>query len=193
MRANTDKKQGKMSRRFGTFSFRTAAFARRVFLTRCKLTREPGCIGKIMTLATTCNSRFAGSIPRLTGIFTGKTHKNNSSTPTSGSHNSLVRTLIHVNFIPLESRRRELSDDMLHDPFLAPEGLQNCPKKSGQKRVRTRKSRKIQWGLAWRIRTPRGIRTGPCRAARDGPARGVHALLGSLSVRIGVDKGFWGL
>jgi hypothetical protein len=99
------------------FSSRTAAFARRVFPTRCKLTREPGCVGKITTPATTCNSRFAGSIPRLTGIFAGKTHKNSSGTPTSGSHNSLVRTPIHAKFIPLESRRREISDDMLHDPF----------------------------------------------------------------------------
>ena len=99
------------------FSSRTAAFARRVFPTRCKLTCEPGCIGKITTPATTYNSRFAGSIPRLTRIFTGKTHKNSSGTPTSGSHNSLVQTPIHVNFIPLESRCRGLSDDMLHDPF----------------------------------------------------------------------------
>ena len=99
------------------FSSRTAAFARRVFPTHCKLTREPGCVGKITTPATTCNSWFAGSIPRLTGIFTGKTHKNSSGTPTSGSHNSLVRTPIHTKFIPLESRRRELSEDMLYDPF----------------------------------------------------------------------------
>ena len=116
-RANTDKKQGKMGRRFDAFFFRTAAFARRVFPTRCKLTRKPGCVGKIMTPATTCNSRFADSIPHSTGIFTGKTHKNSSGTPTSGSHNSLVRTPIRVNFIPLESRRRDISNDMLHDPF----------------------------------------------------------------------------
>uniref|UniRef100_A0A2N9HE27 Uncharacterized protein n=1 Tax=Fagus sylvatica TaxID=28930 RepID=A0A2N9HE27_FAGSY len=87
------------------------------FLTRYKLIREPGCVGKIMTPATTWNSRFADSIPRLTGIFAGKTHKNSSGTPTSGSHNSLVRTPIRVNFILLERGRRELSDDMLHDPF----------------------------------------------------------------------------
>ena len=99
------------------FSSRTTAFARRVFPTHCKLTHEPRCIGNIMTPAMTCNSRFAGSIPRLTGIFAGKTHKNSSGTPTSGSHNSLVRTPICTNFIPLESRRRELSDDMMHDPF----------------------------------------------------------------------------
>ena len=99
------------------FSSRTATFARRVFLTRCKLTREPGCVGKIMTPAMTCNSRFAGSIPRLTGVFVGKTHKNSSGTPTSGSHNSLVQTPIHIKFIPLESRHRELSEDMLNDPF----------------------------------------------------------------------------
>uniref|UniRef100_A0A2N9FZN3 Uncharacterized protein n=1 Tax=Fagus sylvatica TaxID=28930 RepID=A0A2N9FZN3_FAGSY len=73
------------------FSSRTAAFARRVFPTRNKLIREPGCVGKITTPATTWNSRFAESIPRLTGIFTGKTHENSSGTPTSESHNSLVR------------------------------------------------------------------------------------------------------
>uniref|UniRef100_A0A2N9GUL2 Uncharacterized protein n=1 Tax=Fagus sylvatica TaxID=28930 RepID=A0A2N9GUL2_FAGSY len=54
------------------FFSRTAAFARRVFPARNKLIREPGCVGKIMTPATTWNSRFADSIPRLTGIFTGK-------------------------------------------------------------------------------------------------------------------------
>ena len=91
------------------FSSRIAAFARSVFPTRC--------IGKITTLAMTCNSRFAGSIPRLTGVFAGKTHKNNSGTPTSRSHNSVVRTPIRENFIPLESRRQGLSEDMMHDPF----------------------------------------------------------------------------
>jgi hypothetical protein len=41
-RANTDKKWGKMDRKFGAFFSRTTAFARRVFPTRCKLTRELG-------------------------------------------------------------------------------------------------------------------------------------------------------
>ena len=81
------------------FFFRAAAFARRVFPTRNKLIFEPGCVGKITTPATTWNSRFADSIPRLTGIFIGKVHKNSSDTPTSGSHNSLIRTPIHANFI----------------------------------------------------------------------------------------------
>jgi hypothetical protein len=116
-RANTNKKQGKVSRRFDSFFSRTAAFAHRVFPTRCKLTREARCVGKMMTPATTCNSWFTGGFPRLAGIFAGKIHKNSSGTPTSGSHNSLVRTPIRRNFILLESRRRELSEDMLHDPF----------------------------------------------------------------------------
>uniref|UniRef100_A0A2N9I5F5 Uncharacterized protein n=1 Tax=Fagus sylvatica TaxID=28930 RepID=A0A2N9I5F5_FAGSY len=51
------------------FFSRTAAFARRVFPARNKLIREPGCVGKIMTPATSWNSRFADSIPRLTGIL----------------------------------------------------------------------------------------------------------------------------
>uniref|UniRef100_A0A2N9GW06 Uncharacterized protein n=1 Tax=Fagus sylvatica TaxID=28930 RepID=A0A2N9GW06_FAGSY len=57
------------------FFSRTAAFARRVFPARNKLIREPGCVGKMTTPATTWNSRFAGSIPRLTGIFAGKVHE----------------------------------------------------------------------------------------------------------------------
>ena len=77
-RANTDKKQGKMSRRFDAFFSRTTAFARRVFPNRCRLTREPKCIGNMTTLATTCNSRFANGFPRLTVIFAGKTRKNSS-------------------------------------------------------------------------------------------------------------------
>uniref|UniRef100_A0A2N9EI76 Uncharacterized protein n=1 Tax=Fagus sylvatica TaxID=28930 RepID=A0A2N9EI76_FAGSY len=99
------------------FFSRTAAFARRVFPARNKLIREPGCVGKIMTPATSWNSRFAESIPRLIGIFIGRVHENSSDTPTSGSHNSLVRTPIRANFISLERGRRELSDDMPHDPF----------------------------------------------------------------------------
>uniref|UniRef100_A0A2N9IEI5 Uncharacterized protein n=1 Tax=Fagus sylvatica TaxID=28930 RepID=A0A2N9IEI5_FAGSY len=75
-----------------------AAFARRVFPARNKLIYEPGCVGKITTPATSWNSRFAESIPRLIGIFTGKVHENSSDTPTSGSHNSLIRTPIQANF-----------------------------------------------------------------------------------------------
>ena len=135
------------------FPSRTTAFARRVFPTRNKLIREPGCIGNITTPATTWNSRFAESIPRLTGIFTGRTHENISGTPTSGSHNSLVRTSICANFIPLERGRREISGDMLHDPFRVPEDLQNCPKKSFQKRIRVRNRGRFGEVLAWRDKT----------------------------------------
>ena len=99
------------------FSSQTAAFARRVFPTRNKLIFEPGCVGKTTTPAMTWNSRFAKNISRLTGIFIGKVHKNSSDTPTSGSHNSLVRTPIRAKFIPLERGRRELPEDMMHDPF----------------------------------------------------------------------------
>ena len=99
------------------FSSPTATCERRVFPTRNKLIHEHGCVGKITTLGTTWNSRFAGSIPRLTGIFAGKTHENSSGTPTSGSHKSLVRTPICANFIPLERRHREISDDMMNGQF----------------------------------------------------------------------------
>uniref|UniRef100_A0A2N9HZY1 Uncharacterized protein n=1 Tax=Fagus sylvatica TaxID=28930 RepID=A0A2N9HZY1_FAGSY len=63
------------------FSSRTAAFARRVFPARNKLIREPGCVGKIMTPATTWNSRFADSIPRLTGIFASEKCTKTAPTP----------------------------------------------------------------------------------------------------------------
>uniref|UniRef100_A0A2N9IH14 Uncharacterized protein n=1 Tax=Fagus sylvatica TaxID=28930 RepID=A0A2N9IH14_FAGSY len=100
------------------FFSRTAAFARRVFPARNKLIREPGCVGKIMTPATSWNSRFADKHPPFDrNLRIGRVHKNSSDTPTSGSHNSLVRTPIRANFISLERGRRELSDDMPHDPF----------------------------------------------------------------------------
>uniref|UniRef100_A0A2N9FUS5 Uncharacterized protein n=1 Tax=Fagus sylvatica TaxID=28930 RepID=A0A2N9FUS5_FAGSY len=100
------------------FFSRTAAFARRVFPARNKLIREPGCVGKIMTPATSWNSRFADKHPPFDPESSPEeVHKNSSDTPTSGSHNSLVRTPIRANFISLERGRRELSDDMLHDPF----------------------------------------------------------------------------
>uniref|UniRef100_A0A2N9HYU6 RNase H type-1 domain-containing protein n=1 Tax=Fagus sylvatica TaxID=28930 RepID=A0A2N9HYU6_FAGSY len=63
------------------FFSRTAAFARRVFPARNKLIREPGCVGKIMTPATTWNSRFADSIPRLTGILHRKECTKTAPTP----------------------------------------------------------------------------------------------------------------
>ena len=134
-----------MSQRFDAFFSRTTAFARRVFPTHNELICGPRCVGKMMTPATTCNSRFAGGFPRLTGIFAGKTRKNSSSTPSSGIHNSPVQIPIRTNFISLESRRREISGDMLHDLFWIPKDLQNGPRKSGQKRVRVRKSRRIRW------------------------------------------------
>ena len=54
----------------------------------------------------------------------------------------------------------ELSDDMLHDPFWEPEDLQKLPRKSSQKMVRVRKSRRIQWRgcVADKIATWRAVR-----------------------------------
>uniref|UniRef100_A0A2N9FM93 Uncharacterized protein n=1 Tax=Fagus sylvatica TaxID=28930 RepID=A0A2N9FM93_FAGSY len=43
--------------------------------------------------------------------------KNNSDTSTSRSHDFSIRTLIHANFISLESRLLKLSNDIPHDPF----------------------------------------------------------------------------
>uniref|UniRef100_A0A2N9IBC0 Uncharacterized protein n=1 Tax=Fagus sylvatica TaxID=28930 RepID=A0A2N9IBC0_FAGSY len=158
-----------------------AAFARRVFPARNKLIREPGCVGKIMTPATTWNSRFADSIPRLTGIFIGKVHKNSSDTPTSGSHNSLVRTPIHVQTLYRWKEDVESFPTiccMTHFEFrkTSKTALENRVKKDT--RTETEEDSRSCW--RGRIRPPRGgttTRAGPYRAARDGPARGVHAVL----------------
>uniref|UniRef100_A0A2N9FLF5 Uncharacterized protein n=1 Tax=Fagus sylvatica TaxID=28930 RepID=A0A2N9FLF5_FAGSY len=100
------------------FFSRTAAFARRVFPARNKLIREPGCVGKIMTPGYVVELSVRRKHPPFDPESSPeKCTKNSSDTPTSGSHNSLVRTPIHANFISLERGRRELSDDMPHDPF----------------------------------------------------------------------------
>ena len=107
----------RLCRKFHNFPRDVVMLAHRVFLTHNELIHEPGCIGKKTRACTTCNSRIAKLFPGLAGIFAGKMCKNNSSTSTFGSHNSPVRTPIHAKFISLESRRRELSNDLPHDPF----------------------------------------------------------------------------
>ena len=76
----------------------------------------------------------------------GRNHrgKNSSDTSTSGSHNFSVRTLIHANFISLESRPLKFSNGTLHDPFWVLEGLQNWPPKLDKKTIQAHKSRKIR-------------------------------------------------
>jgi hypothetical protein len=159
----------------------------------------------------TWNSRFAVGFPRLAGILAGKTLKNSSGTPTSGSHNSPIRTPICANFVSLERRRREIFGDMLHDPFRAPEGLQNFPRKSGQKRVHVQKSRRIRKGecvvdkiatwqavrLARHHHAPHGMMLREaCHSAykRNPPPPSFRCdlarALGFLSVRIGRNRGF---
>ena len=158
------------------------------------------------TPATICNSRFTSGFPHLAGIFVEKTRKSSSGTPTSRSHNSLVQNLIRVNFISLESRCRELSVDMLHDLFWAPEGLQNYPRKSGQKRVMHENWERFGGGAAWRIRMPCGrdhasLAMVTCRAPRSRARRATlpinkalpplfqHNFCSALGRKIGV----WGL
>ena len=145
VRANTDKKWGKCAGNLMRFSSRTTTFARGFLPAHCDLIREPRCVTKTETPAERHNSRFAVGIPHLAEIFAGKTRKNSSDTPTSGSHNSPVWTPIRANLISLESRLHDLSEYMLHDPFWAPEGLKNLPQKFGQKMVHTQKSRRIRW------------------------------------------------
>ena len=57
---------------FHNFSTGVATLARRVFLARNKLIREPGCVGKKTRACTTCNSQIVKPFPGLAGILTGK-------------------------------------------------------------------------------------------------------------------------
>ena len=155
-RANTDKKQGKMGRRFDAFFSRTTAFALRVFPTHCKLTRGPGCVRKMMTPATTCNSRFAGSIPRLTESSLEKRVKIAPAPRLPGvmtlpSELRFVQTLYRWK-IDVESFSTICC--MTHFEY------RKTSKTAFENRVRKRYARENQEefgrGLAWWIRLPRG-------------------------------------
>ena len=127
--------------------------------TRCKLTCGLGCIGKMMTPATTCNSRFAGGFPRLTGIFARKTRKNSSGTLTSRSHNSPVRTPIRVTLyrwkVDIESFPKICC--MMHfEHWKTPKtALENWVRKGYARENRGG----FGGGVAWRIRLPCGSYT----------------------------------
>ena len=115
--AGKSTKVRKLSWKSDTFSTRETTFVHRFFSTRCKLIRKSRTLRNNVNSTTTSMSRFAGNIFRLARIFVGKVEKNYLNTLGSGSHNSVVRTPICANFIPLERGRRELSKDMLHNPF----------------------------------------------------------------------------
>ena len=75
------------------------------------------------------NSRFTGNISGLAEIFTGKAEKNFSNTLSSGSHNSLIRALIHAKLIPLESQHLKLSNSTKNDLFWISKNLEKLPRK----------------------------------------------------------------
>jgi hypothetical protein len=165
-RAITDKKQGKMSQRFRAFFSRTAAFARRVLPTLYKLTRGPGCVGKMTTPATTCNSQFASSFPRLTGIFTGKARKNSFGTPTSRSHNSLVQIRFMQNLYhwKLDVESFPTICCMTHFEFrkTSKTALENRVKKGYARENRGRFGGGLAWKdkiATWQLHGSRGIIT----------------------------------
>uniref|UniRef100_A0A2N9FDK1 Integrase catalytic domain-containing protein n=1 Tax=Fagus sylvatica TaxID=28930 RepID=A0A2N9FDK1_FAGSY len=136
------------------FFSRTAAFARRVFPARNKLIREPGCVGKIMTPATSWNSRFADSIPRLTGIFASEECTKTAPTPrlpgaiTPSSELRFAQTLYRwkedVESFPTICR-------MTHFEFQ--EDLQNCPRKSDKKGYAHGNRGGFEGLLAWKDKT----------------------------------------
>uniref|UniRef100_A0A2N9HNT5 Uncharacterized protein n=1 Tax=Fagus sylvatica TaxID=28930 RepID=A0A2N9HNT5_FAGSY len=163
------------------FFSRTAAFARRVFPARNKLIREPGCVGKIMTPATTWNSRFADSIPPFDQESASEECTKTAPTPrlpgaiTPSSELRFAQTLYRwkedVESFPTICR-------MTHFEFL--EDLQNCPRKSDKKGYAHGNRGGFEELLAWRIRLPRGsttTRAGPSCAAHDGHARDGHGFL----------------
>ena len=125
--------------------------------TLCKLIHKLETLRKIATPATRRNSRFAGSISRLAGIFARKTRKNSSDHPNSGSHKFSIQTPIHVNFISLESILLELSNGTLHDPFWAPEGLKKCPKNWVRKLYGHANRGGFAGGATWQLHAPRSL------------------------------------
>ncbi len=130
MRGKTDENKKKHAVNVTHFSSRTTNFARRVFPTRYELICKFGTLRKSATLATKCNSQFAGNISRLAGIFAEKTQKNSLDAPTSGSHNFSVQASICANLISLEIRLLKLSNCTTHDPFWALKDLQKLPRKT---------------------------------------------------------------
>uniref|UniRef100_A0A2N9I272 Uncharacterized protein n=1 Tax=Fagus sylvatica TaxID=28930 RepID=A0A2N9I272_FAGSY len=86
----------------------------RVFLTRNKLIREPGHVGKKTHSCTTWNSRIAKNLPGLAGIPIGKLSlKRTKNTPVA----SVRGTISHKSKLgfprilePCKSRQRKLSD-----------------------------------------------------------------------------------
>uniref|UniRef100_A0A2N9FJF4 Uncharacterized protein n=1 Tax=Fagus sylvatica TaxID=28930 RepID=A0A2N9FJF4_FAGSY len=163
------------------FFSRTAAFARRVFPARNKLIREPGCVGKIMTPATSWNSRFADSIPRLTGIFASEKCTKTAPTPrlpgaiTPSSELRFAQTLYRwkedVESFPTICR-------MTHFEFQ--KTSKTAPENRIKKGTRTEIEEDSRGCWRGRIRLPRGsttTRAGPSCAAHDGAARGVHGFL----------------
>uniref|UniRef100_A0A2N9H3R1 Uncharacterized protein n=2 Tax=Fagus sylvatica TaxID=28930 RepID=A0A2N9H3R1_FAGSY len=163
------------------FFSRTAAFARRVFPARNKLIREPGCVGKIMTPATSWNSRFADSIPRLTGIFASEKCTKTAPTPrlpgaiTPSSELRFAQTLYRwkedVESFPTICR-------MTHFEFR--KTSKTAPENRIKKGTRTEIEEDSRGCWRGRIRLPRGsttTRAGPSCAAHDGAARGVHGFL----------------
>uniref|UniRef100_A0A2N9HY65 Uncharacterized protein n=1 Tax=Fagus sylvatica TaxID=28930 RepID=A0A2N9HY65_FAGSY len=163
------------------FFSRTAAFARRVFPARNKLIREPGCVGKIMTPATTWNSRFADSIPPFDRNLHRKECTKTAPTPrlpgaiTPSSELRFAQTLYRwkedVESFPKICR-------MTHFEFR--KTSKTAPENRIKKDTRTEIEEDSRSCWRGRIRLPRGsttTRAGPSCAAHDGPARGVHGFL----------------
>uniref|UniRef100_A0A2N9H3N8 Uncharacterized protein n=1 Tax=Fagus sylvatica TaxID=28930 RepID=A0A2N9H3N8_FAGSY len=165
-----EKRAGRKTR----FSSRTAAFARRVFPARNKLIYEPGCVGKITTPATSWNSRFAESIPRLIGIFIRKKCTKTAPIPRLPGAITLSSEL---RFMQTSYRWKEDVESfpaiccMTHFEFqkTSKTALENRVKK----RIRARESRKCR--QLSREACTRGAP--PSRAARNHGAPRVHAPL----------------
>ena len=137
------RKEEKHTENLTHFSSQTASFICRVFLTHNELIRKFRTLRNIATPATTCNSRFAGNIPRLAEIFAGKTQNNKLNAPTFESHNFFVQTPIRAHFILLEIRLLDISNSTTHDPFWTPKGPQKLPRKPSQNTVQIHESKRI--------------------------------------------------
>uniref|UniRef100_A0A2N9GC03 Retrotransposon gag domain-containing protein n=1 Tax=Fagus sylvatica TaxID=28930 RepID=A0A2N9GC03_FAGSY len=134
--------------------------------------RKSGTLQKITTPATSWNSRFAESIPRLIGIFTGKVHENSSDTPTSGSHNSSHPNSDSCKLYTVgkrTSRAFRRYACMTHFEFQ--KTFQNCPRKSGQKENTRARIEEVQTAVSGGVHARRATITRRARSWRAPRAR----------------------
>ena len=135
------------------------AFASRVFPTHNELICEPGCVGKMKTPTTTCNSRLAGGFSRLAGILPEKHEKTAPAPRLPGviTLTSKLRFTQNLYCWKVEVKSFPEICCMIHFEH------QQASKSALENRIRKgymRENRRgFGGGVAWRIRSPHGTCT----------------------------------